>query len=47
MNVFDCEMGPLVEQGEAQRILCLLGAGLTIEEYRAWELLTWRNGQVN
>jgi len=37
MNVFDEERGPLLPEEEAQKLLLLAEAGLTLEELRAWE----------
>ena len=36
MSVFDEESGPLCEQHEAEIILTLAMAGLSLEQYRAW-----------
>ena len=36
MNVFDEEMGPLLSQEEAERLLFLIAADVVLDEYAAY-----------
>lgn len=47
MNVFDDEMGPLADQEEAQRLILLVEAGVTIQEYWAYIAMMRRGEAAN